>query len=286
MYLSPQDYFFTGNFAAHKPSIETLLEKGSGVINEDCIVIGEKTYGVFDGATSLSPTVFQGNLTGGRLAAEICAAAFSDESLTLSQAAGRATQEIRRKAVASGVDYRRKEQIWSASGAIVRLHGDRFDWCQIGDCHIVAVYSDGSKRLLTEDSGQDLLTLRKWKEIAPGCSGTIMEHLADEIQAVRQTMNSAYGVLNGEVEALDFLKSGCQVLDNVRKILIYSDGLMLPQRNPESQQDLEMFVSLYDKGGLSCIRDYIRGKQLEDIGCRDYPRFKTHDDISAVALSL
>jgi hypothetical protein len=99
-------------------------------------------------------------------------------------------------------------------------------------------------------------------------------------------MNNAYGVLNGEVEALDFLQSGSQSLDNVRNVLVYSDGLMLPQRNPESQQDLEMFVSLYKRGGLSCLRDHIRGKQLEDIGCRKYPRFKTHDDISAVALSL
>jgi len=130
------------------------------------------------------------------------------------------------------------------------------------------------------------LTLARWKARAGKCSGTIMEEMAAEIKDVRCTMNVDFGVLNGEPEALGFLQEGSETLAGVESIVLFSDGLMLPQEDPCAEQDIVLFSELYKQRGLTGVRNYVRNLQSEDPGCRKFPRFKTHDDIGAVALSM
>ncbi len=287
MYLSPEQLPFSSSLTVTTPRISTLLEKGSGPINEDVILRGKnQTYGVFDGATSLVQTRYTDGLTGGLLAAQICAQTFGELSEDLSACACQANAGIKAEAVASGVNFESKEGLWSTSAAVIRLEDDSFSWCQIGDSHILAIYWDNSYRLLSVDPGHDRETLLAWKRQAATASGTIMEVMAEEILHVRRCMNINYGVLNGEPEALDFLQSGEESLQGVRDIVLFSDGLLPPRKNPEAPIDLDAIVSRYNQGGLNAIREHVRTTELTDIGCRIYPRFKTHDDISAVALSF
>ena len=120
--------------------------------------------------------------------------------------------------------------------------------------------------------------------MAPHCAGFIHDELADEIRAVRMNMNRTYGVLNGEHEALSFLNSGAESLEGISDILLFSDGLMLPAKNPAGSFDLEKFTDLYSLTGVSGIRNYIRSLQRDDPRCYEYPRFKQYDDISAISL--
>ncbi len=287
MFLSPEQLSFPSSLAVTTPRISTLLEKGSGTINEDVILRGKNgTYGVFDGATSLVQTRYTDGLTGGLLAAQICAQTFGELSEDLSACACQANARIKAEAVATGVNFKCKEELWSTSAAVIRLEDDSFSWCQLGDSHILAVYWDNSYRLLSVDPGHDRETLLAWKRQAATAPGTIMEVMAEEILHVRRGMNINYGVLNGEPEALHFLHCGKESLQGVRNIVIFSDGLLPPRENPAAPIDLDAIVSLYMQGGLTGIREYVRSTELTDIGCRIYPRFKTHDDISAVALSF
>lgn len=269
-----------------RPRVATVYDKGSGSVNEDLLHTGGRTFGVFDGATSLISAQECNGLSGGRIAAEICRDVFADEELDLSARAEKANRRIYSRSRAAGIDYQRKEELWSCSAAVLHLHADFFDWCQMGDCQILVIYRDGSYRLLTQNPGHDVDTLRLWQKRAADLNGNVLEIMADDVIRVRRRMNVDFGVFSGEKEALDFLDFGRESLAEVADVLLFSDGLFLPQENPGDSQDLAFFVSLYRQGGLERIWNYVRNRQLEDISCKKYPRFKTHDDISGVALSF
>jgi hypothetical protein len=287
MYLSPINFFsHPANNCPPEQPIECLLEQGSGLLNEDVLLQECNLFGVFDGATSLNKQTFAQGRTGGLLAAETAAQAFRLNGASLVDLSVRANRWIREAMKQAGVALGHKKNLWSTSAAVVRLQADHFEWCQIGDCLVLVLYHDGSYRLLADPPDHDAETLSLWKELTPKGGERIGEVLADQILKVRQGMNINYGVLNGEQEALDFVNSGKEPLSGVSDILLYTDGLFLPRSHPHESADLDTFVSLYRQGGLAAIRDRVRRLQREDPACRTYPRFKTHDDIGAIAIPV
>lgn len=286
MYLEHGFQFIPSRISTARPAVTTLHKKGSGDINEDVVLAGCDTYGVFDGATSLVGALYEGEKTGGRKAAEICKNAFGASQNSLVEAAGEANILIREEALRCGVNYKKKNEIWAVSASAVKIHEECFSWCQIGDCSIVVIYEDCSCRLLGRYDNHDAVTLKMWQSISSTTHLAIRDAVSDQIASVRSRMNIDYGVLNGEGEALNFLKHGEESLRGVSSIVIYSDGLMLPQVNPEKQQDVERFSSLFLTGGLNAVYEYVYALQMTDLNCRKYPRFKAHDDIGAVALSF
>lgn len=288
MYLSPEQLSTVTRHLTPEPAVTSLLEQGSGEMNEDELLscLGTGVFGVFDGATSLSRQRFKDGLTGGRLAAECCLQAFSGDNGSLVQRAEQANTLIRESGISYGVDNTRKEELWAASCAVVRLRNNAIEWCQIGDCSILLVHRDNSFSLLSHDPRHDVDTLLKWQNESRRRNGEILRVMADEILRVRRRANLDYGVLNGEEAALGFLRGGVESLDDVRSILLFSDGLMLPQADPSASPDVAKFVELYCDDGLEGVLRYVRNKQLEDLDCTRYPRFKIHDDISAIALEF
>lgn len=291
MYIEPEQFTpaAAGRVFCEGPQISSLLEKGSGEVNEDMVLVGKRTFGVFDGATSLMPAMYAcGHTgechTGGYLAAQACHDTFAAEDGGLLAAARRANETIRVRAEDAGVDFRCKEELWSASAAVVRLEDEHFSWCGIGDCRIVVVHSDGRHTVLTGEYDHDAPTLQSWRRKAGGATAGIMEVMAAEILRVRRGMNRDYGVFSGEAEALTFLDHGTMALAGVRDIIIYSDGLDLPRKNPLAARDMQTFLDIYERGGLYTLHQRVRKTQLEDLSCTTYPRFKIHDDISAIAL--
>ncbi len=286
MYLSPNQYSAGNNLAA-RPRVSTVFEKGSGDINEDVILIEDDILGVFDGATSLVSTSFENGMTGGRFAADIAAASFKNGTGDLLEIAGEANRAIRREAMAKGASFLCKEELWATAAAVVRMSDDdTFDWCQIGDCQLLVLYSDDSYKLLIDHVNHDVETLCSWAQKAQYCDGEIKEVMAEEILQVRRKVNVDYGVLNGESSVPGFLKTGRESLAGVTDIILYTDGLFLPQEDPREPQDMDLFVSLYRQGGLAKVKEQVRKMQLNDIGCRTYPRFKTNDDIAGIAIQL
>jgi hypothetical protein len=286
-------YLATEQFALPRPypvipryGVESLVEKGSGELNEDVLLLADDMFGVFDGATSLDKRRFAGGLTGGLLAARIAAVTFQEEHGGLAHLAGKANGRIRDTLLAENVLMTERHRLWSTSLAVIRLAADRFEYCQTGDAVILLIQDDGGYRMVTPDIDIDRQTLHLWKQAPATPATAIHDLLADQIHRVRLQMNVSYGVLNGEPEAVNFLHHGYRDLAGVSDILLFTDGLFLPRENPLEGDDWHNLVDLYRTGGLQAVRDHVRRLQQEDPTCRKYPRFKQHDDIAAVAIRL
>lgn len=286
-------YLSTDQFALPRPcparhgyAVETLLEKGSGELNEDVLLQAGDLFGVFDGATSLDKRRFAGGLTGGLLAANIVADTFKEECGGLASLAAMANRRIHDTLLAENVAISERHRLWSTSLAVVRLAADHLEYCQTGDALILLIADDGSHRLVTPLQDIDRQTLLLWKKSPATETTTIQELLAEQIQRVRLQMNVSYGVLNGEPEAVNFLRHGHHDLTGISDILLFTDGLFLPKENPLASDDWSCLVDLYRSGGLRAVRNHIRLLQQQDPSCRQYPRFKQHDDIAAVAIRL
>ncbi len=287
MYLSTEQFALPLPYpATPRYQVEWLLEKGSGELNEDVLLRDDDLFGVFDGATSLDKRKFRGGLTGGLLAARIAARTFQEENGSLALLADTANRQIRNSLVAENVALSERHRLWSTSLAVVRLANDRFEYCQTGDALILLIMDDGSYRLITPEIDIDRQTLQLWKESRATRITTIHDLLAEQIHRVRLQMNVSYGVLNGEPEAMNFLRHGYQELAGVSDILLFTDGLFLPRENPLEGDDWQYLADLYRRGGLRGVHHHVRRLQAEDPSCRQYPRFKQHDDIAAVAIQL
>jgi hypothetical protein len=105
-----------------------------------------------------------------------------------------------------------------------------------------------------------------------------------KIREVRRRMNIDYGVLNGEPEALDFVRSGTITLAGVSAVLLYTDGLAVPDASTGQSHAPDLLSRLFIEGGLQAVRDHVRILQENDPHCCIYPRFKVCDDISAIAV--
>ena len=266
--------------------IDSIFEKGTGVMNEDFHCTHGNLFGVFDGATSLSPATFQDGRTGGFLAANIAGQSFSDMRKPLPDLARQANAAILDAMQDSGVDLGDKANRWCTSAAVVRVNEHDFEWAQIGDCLIMLIRADGSHQVIPPRFDHDLETLNMWKEVACGTDAPILSALHDQILHVRRQMNVTYGVLNGEEAAMSFLNHGSMPLESIDHILLFSDGLFIPKSDPTERADFTLFASLYMDGGLSHLRDHIREIEAADATCRAYPRFKAHDDIAAISIAF
>lgn len=286
MYLSTDQLTATYSFPSSSTFVvETLHEQGSGEYNEDILLLTENLFGVFDGATSLEKFYDINGNPGGRCAAMLAAQTFQDMDGSLAQIAESANGVIRKAQQLNNIPLNERHRLWSTSMAVVRLKDSSFEYCHTGDSMILLLYTDGRHALLTPELDIDSETLQLWKD-SPKLQQGIHSCLAAQILKVRLQMNVSYGVLNGEPESMQFLRHGRHSLAGISDILLFTDGLLLPRENPQETGDWENFAALYRCGGLARVRDHVRSLQREDAICRSYPRFKMHDDIAAIAVTL
>ena len=290
-----------------KIKIQSIVEKGTARINEDCLVIQDNIFGVFDGATSLEKRTFGQGETGGRIASTTARSVFRKNHFPLSRLARQANREIMDQMVKNGVDVTRKENLWSTSAAVVRIKTDGLEWVQTGDAMIILVYENGSHKVLVDREDHDFETLTLWKELIKEQMDTDRENhqntalnaddpkdvlssarksLAAQIRKVRMGMNIAYGVLNGEKEAEAFLNRGTESLNQVKHVLLFTDGLTLPCATVNKSRNYATLVKDFLSLGLEGLKTRIRETEKTDPFCLEFPRFKCHDDIAAIALSF
>lgn len=275
--------------------VEHILEKGSGRLNEDSLVMGENIFGVFDGATSLITTPepdksrsdkaqSPAKETGGYLAATTAKNVFSKNHYPLDNLGRTANTAILEKMKAHGVNLNRPEQIWSTSAAVVRIKNNELEWFQTGDSYILLIHEDGSHKVLVDQDDHDFetLTLLKTQENKT-LSNPILNR---QILKVRSNMNKTYGVLNGDPRAKEFFVSGITSLKGVSSVLLFTDGLNIPSPAPERQKDFTDLARTFQNLGLNRLHGQIRKMESKDPDRKQFPRFKCHDDIAAIAIHL
>jgi len=266
--------------------VESVYDKGSRLLNEDALLIKSPVFGVFDGASSLVPYKSADGKTGAYLAANIARETFGKNHQSLKELAFDANQNIRNAMMQTGIDISKKEHLWGTTAAVVRIGKDSFEYVQITDSLILVIYKDNSFKLVVDYCDHDAELLAKWKELADKKTKNIREILNDDVIQLRKKSNTGYGVLNGEKEMAKFLRSGTESLKDVNHVVLFTDGLILPKENPQANDDLDTFVKLFLEGGLEKIKEFVREKENNDPECWKYPRYKQHDDIAAIAISL
>ena len=260
--------------------IEHILEKGSSTLNEDAVVIEENIYGVFDGASSLNNAVFEKYKTGGMIASSTAGHVFSKNHFPLLQLGRQANTAILSKMKTHNVNLNQRHTMWSTSAAVVRLGRNTLEWLQTGDAYIILIYANNSYKVLVEQADHDYKTLLMLKENHSHQDMAFKQ----QVKKIRSNMNRTYGVLNGEPNALNFFNSGFQSLDDVKTILLFTDGLQIPSSIPEKKKNFKPFMALYQKLGLTGLKNHIRKLESQDPDITQYPRFKCHDDIAAIAI--
>ena len=266
----------------HRIKTEHILEKGSGLLNEDNLIIEKNLFGVFDGASSLDHAIFDNGQTGGRIAAQIAGHEFSKNHYPLKQLGIQANQAIRSKMIDQNLDMSQRYKLWSTSAAVIRMTDTQVEWFQTGDAHIILFYNDGRFKVLATPNDHDYDTLTMFKARQFKLDAAFKE----QIKKVRSQMNQSYGVLNGEPEAIDFAENGIESLEGVESILLFTDGLQLPSTTPSPLKSFDRLARMFKENGLTELKNKIRDIESQDPHITRYPRFKCHDDIAAIALHL
>jgi serine/threonine protein phosphatase PrpC len=260
--------------------IEHILEKGSSTLNEDAVVIEKNIYGVFDGASSLDNAIFEKYKTGGMMASSTAGQVFSKNHFPLMQLGRQANTAILSKMKTHQVNLRQRHTLWSTSAAVVRLGQNTLEWLQTGDAYIILVYTDDSYKVLVDQADHDYETLMMLKKKHSHQDRAFKQ----QVKKIRSNMNRTYGVLNGEPDAVDFFNSGFLPLDDVKTILLFTDGLQIPSVIPEKKKNFKPLMALYQTLGLTGLKNHVRKLESQDPNIQQYPRFKCHDDIAAIAI--
>ena len=255
--------------------------------NEDALLSlkAHGLFGVFDGATSLVPYADKEGRTGGYLASHIAREAFESAKPDFTSMLADANDAIHESMRRAGIDTRDKLNLWVTSASVVRLHADRFDWLNVSDSLILVINKDGTHRLLVEDYEHDLESLSLLKRRIDDGDPNARQDVEETVREVRRQLNVAYGFIAGEPE-VRFVYEGTESLDGVKDILIFSDGMIPPKQDPSAPDDFDAIVREYKKGGLQGWLDYVRGMENSDPDLRKYPRFKPHDDATAIAITF
>lgn len=265
---------------------EHIHDQGSGKMNEDAWFANGNTFGVFDGASGLDKYTDSGGKTGGYFASHIAADIFENETGNLHERFRKANEMIlnaMKKVDASTTD---KANLWCTGVAVVEIMERTINWIQTSDCLIILVNKDGSYKQLIRNYDHDYETLMMGYELAQKKTENIRDKLLDQLKKVRRESNILYGVMNGEKEALDFVNQGSENLTEVQHILIFTDGLFIPKENPSKPDDFDTLVGLYLKKGIAGVKDYVRKLENSDPNLWRCPRFKKHDDIASIAITL
>ena len=266
--------------------IETIHEKGSGKINEDALLLADNTFGVFDGATSLNGFTTKTGETGGYLASHTALDIFRKHNFSLKERAEIANSAIAEMMNSYQIDTAQKLNLWSTSAAAIRLKKEQLEWIQTGDSDIILIFEDNSYQVIVESPNHDYKTLSRWKEQCHGEEGTIFDVLQEQLIAVRNEMNISYSVLNGDENAVELIKTGYHSMDQVKHILLFTDGLKIPSTEVSLQNNYDELIKVFLSKGLKGLKNYVRDLEKTDPKCLHFPRFKQHDDIAAVSVTL
>ncbi len=277
---------------------EEITRKGVGVLNEDAIITNPKVnlYGALDGVSSLVPYLNTKKETGGFIAANLVKNYF--ESVTdprsLMDHMIEVNDLLREQMVFANIDLRKKEELWGAALAIVRIQDNGVEFIQTGDCMILAVYEDGEVRPLTwkQVSHLEAPAFAKWQEgITKGLNSQteLHETVIDTIKKNRYRANTdgGYGVLNGENDAVHFFEYGKINLTCLKHIILLTDGMFLPTNIVPEQSSYWSFVarSMLNKGIKLYTQELIELEEC-DPECIQYIRFKKSDDKTAMVINF
>lgn len=263
-----------------------VWEKGIKSVNEDCYLLGNNIWGVFDGANSLHKYVDSDGKTGGMIASMIAKESFEKNDQSLRKMAIRANTMIDNAMKKKEIDTTDKLNLWCTNLAVVRIVDNKLYWIAISDATIILVYANNSFKVISGNDKHDQETLVMWAELAKHKAKNIRKKLDVQIKKVRRQINISYGFLTGEKAMEEFLQEGVEDLAKIKHVILSTDGFIIPQNHPLDTYPWDEFVGRYLKEGINGLRDHIRIIERLDPNCWRYPRQKQHDDMTAISITF
>ncbi len=276
-------------------------EKYKGRPNEDqyCLEYRDGTLlaGVFDGGTDLVGYKNKEGQNGAYLAATIAKRFFEkdywdyEELWHLDFAARKANEALRDAMLDAGISLRRRRNLWNTTLSIVRINNGHMSYVQLGDSPIIIFYRDKTYKVIDEEKDHNSKSLRMWTRLlSQGVENPAQDsQMQEQLLETRARAGKDYGALNGDPQSMEFVKLGIEPLEKIDRIILLTDGWILRPKYFEAREQLYMPIisacSDPKKGLLWLLRD-IRRKENLDPQCSEYPRFKKHDDMTAIEISL
>lgn len=266
----------------------SLTEVGIRALSEDSVLVDEarNIFGVFDGASSLDAYVSPDGKTGGYIAANTVQNRFARATGSLVATALQANNDIEAAHAQAGIDTSKSTHRFGTTASVVRLGDDTAELLQVGDSVILTVDHAGQVAAPLGYHDHDLGIMRQWRKLADQDASNIGAILKEDMLALRESSNVAYGVLNGDPRVQPFTKTTTIELGGIATILLLTDGMYLPKSDPDAPEDWAETAELYKNGGLEAIYHAVRATEQSDPDLTLYPRYKLHDDASGVALEL
>lgn len=266
--------------------VEYIHEKGSMKLNEDQLVVSEPLFAVFDGATGFDGFTDKQGRTGALLASTAAAGIFKKDDKPFTELVPDANRAVEKEMRRHGIENPTVENLWMTTAISIRVQERSFDWAHIGDGNILVIHGDSLYTLLAGDVDHDRELFLKWLTLPGRSKKVFWEEMYEELIQLRRQANVSYGMLDGRQTAMAFVQSGTENLDKVRNIILFTDGLMIPKEDPRKDDDVDLFIQLFNGGGLKKIYEYTRSREREDSHLLQYPRAKQHDDATAIAITF
>ncbi|WP_088011366.1 protein phosphatase 2C domain-containing protein [Gottfriedia acidiceleris] len=211
-------------------------------VSEDAIVVNNEinVYGVFDGATPITPFENADGMNGAFIASNLFRKYFKNNfraDMTLSEGIILANRRLMEEMKLNNIDINRPEELWSTCVAIVRIEKQKVSYAQLGDCMILTEYHNGKIKILTKDTVKDINIRAKMRREKERKQGLILpdESYYDSIKnqliynrSMANTVNG-YSVANGTEAVGNYIQSGSINTKNLKSILLISDGLFHPK---------------------------------------------------------
>lgn len=197
-----------------------------------------------------------------------------------------------------------------ATLARVDLHARRLTFAHAGDTALYLFMQDGAVRelagghLAAKHDGAALRIARQQQQTSGAAHlGDVLG--SDAVQAANNYTGIYHnyvdengqtdptrgiGVINGQPELADYLRTGEADLHAVAGVLVCSDGAIWPapaEETPDARE--KRFTDMARRirqDGLHAYYEALRAVERADSGRDLYPRFKIHDDFTALYLEL
>jgi serine/threonine protein phosphatase PrpC len=268
--------------------ITQMSHPGIRPLNEDRVLVNEKkkVFGVFDGASSLNSYLSADSKTGAYVAAHIAGDTFAESNYDLKKTVLLANDNIEAAHRKAGIDTTSNANRFSTTAAVVRIKEKQVEILQIGDSIAIVIYRDGRVDVPLGYHDHDIDLMRSWRRLADQGVTDIRGHVAEGIIKLRESANHTYGLLNGDKSVKKFIAVKDIDVRDVATIIILSDGMYIPKADPDADEEWNQYAQLYKEGGLEKIYTTVREMEKSDPDLTRYPRYKLHDDASAVAIEL
>ncbi|WP_172461028.1 PP2C family serine/threonine-protein phosphatase [Priestia endophytica] len=220
----------------------------SKTVSEDAYVINEKQniYGVFDGATPVTPFQNSKGQNGAYLASRCFQAYFTEEvrqEESLLESVVKANKKLLEMMKSHHISVHKKEELWSTCVALIKLEKEKIQFAQLGDSMIVMENKEGKVTVLTKDTVKGIGSRAKQKREMERLRGKekhdedfYKKNLLYSLRYNRTLANTpnGYSVANGKEEVRKYIQYGEIQKNEVSCLLLVSDGFFHPSESLET----------------------------------------------------